>query len=233
MKKEILGVKIDDVTITQTVQIVKNWLSKKEKYYITTPNPELIVLAQRDEELKSIINNSDLAIPDGNGLKLSGDIVCNTPGIDVMEELVKVLPNWGFTAGFLGGKDEVAKKTAECLRKKYPKLKVTFADSGGIVDEQGVQLNKNSHFPQTDVLFVAFGQPKQEKWIAKNLDKLPIKVAMGVGGSFDYITGNIPRAPGWVRDLGFEWLFRLMIQPRRIKRQLRLLKFVWLLAKGN
>ncbi len=233
MKKEILGIKIDDVTLAQSIQIIKDWLSKTGKYYITTPNPELIVLAQKDEELKSIINNSDLAIPDGNGLKLSGDIVCNTPGIDLMEELIRALSNWGFTTGFLGGRDEVAKRVAKCLKKKYPKLKITFADSGGEVDKQGVQFNKKSFLPKTDVLFVAFGQPKQEKWIAKNLDKLPIKIVMGVGGSFDYIADSIPRAPKWVRNLGFEWLFRLIIQPGRIKRQLRLLKYIWLLVSHN
>jgi len=81
--------------------------------------------------------------------------------------------------------------------------------------------------PQTDLLFIAFGPPKQEKWIANNLDKVPIKVAMGVGGAFDYLSGNVFRAPKWLRDLGMEWLFRLSLQPWRIKRQLSLLKFIF------
>ncbi|MBI4040089.1 WecB/TagA/CpsF family glycosyltransferase [Candidatus Daviesbacteria bacterium] len=82
--------------------------------------------------------------------------------------------------------------------------------------------------PPTDILFVAFGQVKQEKWITENLSEIPVKVAMGVGGAFDYISGRVPRAPIWMRRLGLEWLFRLITQPWRIRRQMVLLKFAWL-----
>jgi len=80
-------------------------------------------------------------------------------------------------------------------------------------------------------LFVAFGAPKQEFWISENLNKIPVKVAIGVGGAFDYISGKIPRAPRFIRNIGFEWLFRLVVQPWRMKRQLSLIKFAWLIAK--
>lgn len=232
MKKDILGIKIDDVSLDQAIKIIHDWLSKPGKYYIVTPNPEIVMMAQKDEELKKIINNADLAVPDGVGLKLSGNIVCNTPGADLMEELIMMSADWGFTTGFLGGRGEVAKKTAECLKKKYPKLEVAFAESGGEVDKDG-KLFKPFKLLKCDLLFVAFGPPKQEKWIAKNLDKIPVKVAMGVGGAFDYITGEIPRAPKLIRNIGLEWLFRLILEPWRIKRQLKLLKFLWLLAKNN
>ena len=82
-----------------------------------------------------------------------------------------------------------------------------------------------------DILFVAFGFPKQEQWIAENLDKIPVKVAMGVGGAFDYISGNVPRSPVFIRKLGLEWLFRLIIQPWRLKRQLALFKFIYLVLR--
>ena len=219
MKKTILGVNIDDVNLDETVNIVKNWLSKRGKHYIVTPNPEIVVMAQKDEKLKNIINRADLAIPDGIGLKLSTDIENTTPGIDVMEELVKIAAEKGFTTGFLGGRDKVAEKSAECLKKKYPKLKVSF------VSEEPEKI------PAADILFVAFGAPKQEYWIAANLDKIPVRVTMGVGGAFDYISGRAPRAPRWIRDLGFEWLFRLIIQPWRIKRQLALVKFIFYMLK--
>lgn len=243
MKKDILGIKIDDVTVDEVVEKVKGWLSKPGKYYIVTPNPEILIMAQEDKELKDILNRADLAIPDGAGLKLAGDIVCHTPGIDVMEALVKEASEKGFTTGFLGGRDEVAVKTAECLRSRYPKLKISFANGDIEVDEDGREvelsdknqessdkkLNSKFFIPNTDLLFVALGPPKQEKWIAKNLSKLPVKVAMGVGGAFDFLSGQVPRAPKWARDLGFEWLFRLIIQPWRIKRQLALFKYLWLL----
>lgn len=250
MKKDIFGIKIDDVTIPEIVEKVEGWLKKGGKHYIVTPNPEIVVMSQKDQELKRIINNADLAIPDGVGLKLTGDIVMTTPGIDVMEGLVKLAAERGFTIGLLGGRGEVAERCAERLSKKYPKLKLVFAGEGGKIDEDGNLKEQDLRFkiydlgeknihkslfinhkslPKADILFVALGPPKQEKWIAKNLDKIPVKVAMGVGGAFDYISGDIPRAPKWMRNLGLEWLFRLIIQPWRIKRQLALLKYLWLI----
>lgn len=217
MEKQLLGVKIDDVNLDQAIQIALDLVKKPGKHYIVTPNPEILVMAQKDEELKKILNAADLAIPDGVGLKLSGDIVMTTPGIDLMEELIKMADDRAFTVGFLGGRDGVAKKTAECLLKKYPKLKVSF-----VCEEPG-------KIPATDILFVAFGAPKQEKWIANNLGNIPVKVAMGVGGAFDYLSGRVPRAPKFIRNLGFEWMFRLIIEPWRIKRQLKLLKYLKLL----
>ncbi len=226
MIKHVLGVKIDDVSLNEAIKIVESWLKIDGKHYIVTPNPEFIVTAQKDLEFKKILNNADLSVPDGNGLKIGSDIVCNTPGIDLMEELIRMVSGKGFTVGFLGGRDGVAEKTSKCLQKRYPKLKVSFA-----VEE--FKSLKDLKLLKTDLLFVAFGHPKQEKWIAENLPKIDVKVAMGVGGAFDYISGQIPRAPRWIRSLGLEWLFRLIIQPRRIKRQLALLKYLWLLTKYN
>lgn len=218
MKKNILGIKIDDLNTPQIVEIVEGWLKKSGKYYIVTPNPEIVMMAQKDLELKKIINNANLSIPDGVGLKLSGDILNYSPGIDVMEELIKRASDWAAAVGFLGGSAGVAEKTAECLLKKYPRLKLSFASSVTPRD-----------FPKCDLLFVALGAPKQEKWIAKNLPKLPIKVAMGVGGAFDFLSGKVPRAPLWIRNIGMEWLFRLIVQPWRIKRQLALIKYLLML----
>lgn len=227
MKKEVLGIKIDDVSIQEVVDTVKKWLSKKGKHYIVTPNPEIVVMAQKDKELKKIINNADLAIPDGAGLKLTGDIENISPGVDVMDRLVKMAADLGFVTGFLGGRDRVAEGCAERLKSKYPKLKVSFARGDIDVDNNG----EATHYSllTTHLLFVAFGPPKQEKWIAKNLGKLDVKVAMVVGGAFDYISGTVPRAPKWLRNLELEWLFRLIIQPWRIKRQLALLKYLMLI----
>lgn len=242
MKKYILGIKIDDISVDQVVTTVEKWLSvsqgrilRGQKHYIVTPNPEIVVMAQKDKELKNIINNTDLAIPDGTGLKLATDIENTTPGIDVVERLVKMAADLGFTTGFLGGRDKVALKCAECLKKKYPKLKVSFAESGGEISKEGDGggWGNLGDLGKVDLLFVAFGPPKQEKWIAKNLRKLDVRVAMGVGGAFDYISGRVPRAPIWIRNLGFEWLFRLIIQPWRIKRQLALVKYLWLLISQH
>lgn len=211
MKKVIFGVKIDDVNMDEAVSKVHVWLQGKAKKYIVTPNPEFIMTAQDDPEFKKILNKADLSIPDGVGLKLSGRIKNTIPGTDLMERLIALAAEKGFVVGLLGGMNGVAEQAAERLQKKYPRLKI------------------DSSSP--DLLFVAFGHPKQEKWIAKNLSRFPVKVAMGVGGAFDYISGQVPRAPIRLRRIGLEWLFRLLLQPWRIKRQLKLLTFVWFCVK--
>ncbi|MBI2334188.1 WecB/TagA/CpsF family glycosyltransferase [Candidatus Daviesbacteria bacterium] len=213
MKKYILGVKIDDVNMDEALEIVHQWLQKSEKRYIVTPNPEFIMTAQKDPEFKETLNNADLSIPDGAGLKLSGRIKNIVAGVDLMERLVDKSRDWGVTVGLLGGGPGVAEKAAECLQKKYPKIKIDNI--------------------APDILFVAFGAPKQEKWIVQNLPKLKVKVAMGVGGAFDYLSGKVPRAPEFLRSLGLEWLFRLIIQPWRIKRQMALLRYLWFVLNSK
>lgn len=224
---KILGVKIDDVDLKEATDLAVTWLGGKGKKYIVTPNPEFLIAAMHDPEFRKILNDADLSIPDGIGLKIANPKLKNRlAGVDLVTQLCKVAEEKGFTVAFLGGYDNVAIKTSECLKKKYPGIEVTFAGSGGHVDADGVLLGKLT-LPKTDILFVGFGQVKQEKWIAKNLSTLPVRIAMGVGGTFDYLSGRIPRAPGVVRQIGLEWLFRLLMQPSRIKRQINLLKFIW------
>lgn len=251
----ILGVRVDKANMAQVIEEVEVWLKSEGKYYITTPNPEFIMAAQGDKEFRQVLNKADLAVPDGSRLGWASQILSEknlfkkillwpfflfpikavihfdtVPGVDLMERLCWMSAEKGFTVGFLGGRKNVALETAECLKKKYSKLKVIFAENGGEVDEGGKSLRelKLHKGLKIDILFVAFGQGKQEKWIAQNLPSIPVKVAMGVGGSFDYLSGNVMRAPDGLRSLGLEWAFRLITQPWRIKRQLILIKFVWL-----
>jgi N-acetylglucosaminyldiphosphoundecaprenol N-acetyl-beta-D-mannosaminyltransferase len=139
--------------------------------------------------------------------------------VDLVESLSKEVSKQPITVGFLGAGPNIAELTAECLRKKYPGLKV------GLVSKDWLEELKNK---KVDILFVAFGSPKQEIWISENLGVLPAKVVIGVGGAFDFISGKVRRAPLCMRKIGLEWLFRLIIQPWRIKRQLRLIQFVYL-----
>lgn len=247
MKTNLLDVKIDDIDINEARNTILKWLSVPGKHYIVTPNPEFLVIAQIDTEFKNILNKADLGIPDGAGLKLSGKIKYTLPGVDLMEALIKDCADNGFAIGLIGGSKNLANKLSERLKTKYKGLKIEIADSNFIVNiigeeiidstlnlETGKKDKEIYHkdlYKKIDILFVAFGMLKQEKWIAKNIDKLNIKVMMGVGGAFDYLSGNTPRAPEWIRTLGMEWLFRLISQPRRIKRQLALLKYLWLLTK--
>lgn len=148
--------------------------------------------------------------------------------------------------GFLGGGPKVAEMAAECLKKKYPWITVRYsseewkglqAGEGSAADDivrYGFEKNglgNTSGNEKLDILFVAFGAPKQEKWIASHLSELPVTMAMGVGGALDYLSETVSRAPGPVRALGLEWLYRLVRQPWRWRRQLALPQFVWLVAR--
>lgn len=221
----ILGVGFNNLTKKEVLEYILE--SSAGKYYIVTPNPEILVIADSDKNYKKTLNNARLALPDGIGVLLAAKFLGfsfkeKITGIGLLESLCQAAAKQPITVGFLGGAEAVAVKAAECLKKSYPSLKVSFAAPNLKFKVQ------NSKFPKTDILFVAFGSPKQELWIAKNLSKLPVRVAIGVGGAFDFISGRVPRAPKWMQDLGFEWLFRLIIQPWRIKRQLSLLKFTYL-----
>ncbi len=232
--EEVLGIKIDDVNMREALMKIEEWIWNPGKHYIVTPNPEFLVAAQEDGEFKKILNNADLSIPDGAGLKLSGKIKNTLSGTDLMNNLIRLSAEKAFTIGFLGGEKGVAERLKDCLKGEYQTLSVVFASSGGSIDNQGRGLSDPKiKIPPVDILFVAFGHIKQEKWIAGNFENTPAKVMMAVGGAFDYLSGKVPRAPRVIRNMGFEWLFRLIIQPHRIIRQMALLKYLWLLTKNR
>lgn len=229
-KIDILGIGITNDPENKILEYVaKILLEKKKKVSIFTPNPEIIMLAQKDIEFKKIVNSSDIALPDGVGVVVGSRFVgkpiqARITGVDFMLKLCELAQKLAsedaertVMTGFLGGQEGVAERASECLREKYPNIGIGFV--GKTWDEK---LLKASHI---DILFVAFGAPNQEKWIYENLPKIPVTIAMGVGGSFDFISGKVMRAPKIIRLFGLEWLFRLIIQPWRWRRQLQLLHF--------
>src|SRR3989344_6959928 len=237
-KKKILGVGITNSTKEKILEYILKSLEKKDKkLFVVTPNPEFLVLANKDSGFRKVLNNADLALPDGVGVIFAGRILGNSfeervTGVDLMNDLIFHVAKKPITVGFLGGRDGVAEKTAECLQKKHPKLKIGFIgeewpDDSSKYNVASIKYEKTEKgtngiratkymLHATDILFVAFGAPKQEMWINENLQNLPVKVAIGVGGAFDYISGKTPRAPLFLRSIGFEWLYRLVIQPWRI-----------------
>lgn len=231
--------------------LTKKALEKEKKTFVVTINPEIAMLALKDKEYEKVLKSADLALADGIGILIAGKIFGKAfkgrvHGVDLVEKLSEAVSKQPITVGFLGGKQNVAERTAECLREKYPGLRVAFATSEvsevpGVSKVSKGKSKAPSDTPDTfdtsftsiacDILFVAFGSPKQEKWIYQNLPKINVRVAIGVGGAFDFISGRVRRAPQWVRGLGFEWLFRLLIQPWRAKRQTALARFVLLVLK--
>jgi N-acetylglucosaminyldiphosphoundecaprenol N-acetyl-beta-D-mannosaminyltransferase len=258
MKIKELIFKIENITFDKALEyIVENAQKKGTKRFIVTINTELVMLAKKDPRYEEVLKSADLAVVDGIGVVWAGKIFGKRfperiHGVDLVERLARSVANLPagrqekpITVGFLGGKENVAQRASECLRNKYPGLRVAFAESewpGLEANQEKVSSIKyqvlskeedNRHntkyiIPNTriDILFVAFGSPKQEYWISENLSKIDVKVAIGVGGSFDFISGQVRRAPVWMRKIGLEWLFRLIIQPWRIKRQTALVIFV-------
>ena len=226
----LLGVGFADLNEQEVLEFIITGLpNQSEKYYIVTPNPELLVMAGKDKNYQGVLNNAKLALPDGIGVMIAGKIMGKQlreriHGVDLVKSLCREVSKQPITVGFLGAGSNIAEKTVECLKEKYPGLKV------GLVAKEWSESLKDK---QVDILFVAFGSPKQEIWISENLEKLPAKVVIGVGGAFDFISGKVRRAPLFMRKIGLEWLFRLIIQPWRIKRQLRLIQFIFLVLKAR
>ena len=232
MKTEILGVKIDNLAMEGALQKVEDFLKDGQQHYIVTPNPEFLVLAQKDEEFRRILNQADLAISDGVGLILAARFLGQSlkqrvSGTDLMEKICQKAAQKKWPIFLIGGVEGIAERVAENLRKKYLGLKI-----GTVLQIQSLQTRTVSE--GQSLLFIALGAPKQEKWIAKNLRKMPsVKLAMGVGGAFDFMAGQVPRAPKFLRAIGLEWLWRLFYQPWRIKRIFRaVIVFPWLVIRS-
>ncbi len=234
-KKNILGIGFTNAKEDEILEYILQGLERgRQKYFIVTPNPEILMLSRNDVKYKKVLNSAKLALPDGIGVMIAGKVMGRklkqrTQGADFIKSLCRAVAEKPITVGFLGAGTNIAEQTAECLIKKFPTLKVVFTASGS-PDDKTVHLIKDQK-REIDILFVAFGSPKQEIWIYENLDKLPVKIAIGVGGAFDFLSGKVKRAPFWIRKAGLEWLFRLISQPWRIKRQLALIRFVALILK--
>ena len=214
---KILGVRVDKINLAEAVKLVEVWVKQDKKRYIVTPNPEFIMLAQKDAEFRKILNSADLAIPDGAGLRLADRRLNRVTGVDLMLSLI----NKGYKTVLAGGKPGIAEKVAITLRSNLVG-RPTRLDLVGMTEPSVEKINNI----RPDLLFVALGMAKQEKWIVKNLPKLNVKVAMGVGGALDQIAKPWLRAPLLVRRAGLEWLYRLILQPWRLKRQWQLVRFL-------
>jgi len=195
--------------------------------------------AKKDEKFKDLLNDGDLTIPDGIGLVYASRMKKKrlperVTGFDLSVKLIQLANKKGYTLFLLGGKEGIAKKAKGKLEKDYPNIKIAGVHNGffkgthigydGHDEEMKVieEINKS----KADILFVGFGAPRQEKWIHENKDKLNCKVVIGNGGTIDILAGEVNRAPEIFQNLGMEWLYRLLKDPRRIKRQLVLPLFI-------
>ena len=227
---ELYGVRIDDMEKKDLLAQVRFWFEQDGQHIIFTPNPEFILLSEKNPEFKTMLNRADVNIPDGVGLRfavaaLTDDYLRNRyTGVDLLSDLASECAKQHKRLLLLGGQKGSAFTAAEQLRKKYPALDVTDCDpgylSGGIGDVSFSQKQvREVNEMKPDVLAVALGQGKQEQFILQHLSRIPsVKIAVGVGGSFESIAGTKKRAPKRMRQMGLEWVWRLVIEPSRIKR---------------
>ncbi len=231
---QIMGINVLGTTVPELLARVEDFISHNSKFSIVTPNPELILLAQKNSKLRESLNSSDLPVPDGVGLKLAIPDLNIIKGRELFLELIKLAVKKGWRVFLLGGLENEAElaahklKIGNSLENGNWKLEIE-ADRGPKLDENADPISEvdrknedrvinkiKSFAPQ--LLFVAFGNSKQELWVYKNLSKLNIRGAMSVGGTFRYITGIVSLPPKWMENLGLEWLWRLICEPKRIGR---------------
>jgi len=237
-RKHFLGVAIDHLSLQEAREKSEQFLLSEKSTKIFTPNPEMVVLAQQDRSFCEVLNSGDLNLCDGFGLSFLGGFTRIT-GVDFMLDLCARAEVLGKSVYLLGsGRREIVEAVALKLKEKFPALQVVGFSEGPVITVTqkrregetlfyglGVKTVDNHRIisqineKRPDLLFVAYGMGKQEKWIQEFLPQCKsVKIAMGVGGSFDYIAGKVSRAPCFMRKIGLEWLYRVVREPKRLRR---------------
>jgi len=230
MRTEILGVGYDDVTMAEAVQRGLALIDEHRAAYVVTPNPEIIMLARENAALVSAIEDASLVLADGVGVTIGAKILgtpmkARVPGIDFASNLMAEMAKREMSVFLFGAKPGVAEKAAENLSEKYPGLRIVGVNDGYFKDDAPIIEKINAAKP--DFLFVCLGAPKQETWMQTNADKLDVGLMAGLGGCMDVYAGNVQRAPERWQKMGLEWLYRLLKEPSRIGRMMKLPKFVF------
>ncbi len=228
---EILGVPFDVVTMDEAVERALGFLGEEGRHFICTPNPEIVMEAQKDKELMDILHQADLVIPDGIGVVWASRyaeeaLPERVAGYDLTQRLFAALQDTQETFYFFGAAPGVSAKAAKRMQEVYPNLRIVGGHNGYFDEKEERRIIADIKKKQPSVLLVGLGAPKQEKWIYENIRLLNVKLCIGIGGCFDVMAGNVKRAPKAFRKLGLEWFYRLISQPSRWKRMLRLPLFV-------
>lgn len=232
MKSKVLDVQIDMVDMEQAINQVSAMITQPKPQLVVTANSEMVMLANRDPLLYEIMARADLVVPDGIGViwasrLLSIPLKERVPGVELMQALLEKSATENWRIFLLGSKPGIADQAADAIRSMYSEINIVGTHHGFFRNEEDAVLTKIKA-ASPDILFIALGVPKQEKFAAAHLASLGVPVAMGVGGSFEIFAGAVKRAPAWMRKIGLEWLYRLLQQPTRIGRMLALPQFVLL-----
>ncbi|OGL73084.1 hypothetical protein A3E39_04280 [Candidatus Uhrbacteria bacterium RIFCSPHIGHO2_12_FULL_60_25] len=222
---ECFGVRVDGLRLED---VIKRVAEATRTLWIVTLNPEILLEARRNIAYRDVLNRADMRIVDGVGLlafgRLRGSRPERTTGVDLAQALVERAASQGQTVAFVGGEKGIREKALAHQTKRFPTLKGIQTPTGTISltgqgDEQDDEARHRLSLLAPEVILVALGHPKQEFWISRHINEFPTaKVIVGIGGTFDYWSGAVPRAPRWMRTIGLEWLFRLIREPKRFKR---------------
>ena len=227
----ILGVPVDRLSYPDWIQLTEGWIrAASGPHQVCTVNPEFIMIARQDAIFFNILNRAALCVPDGVGLlwasrRLGNPMRERLTGSDGVPLIARHAAERGWRIFFLGAGSGIAQKAAAILCRRYPGLQVAGAYAGSPAESEEDDIVAMINEAKADILFVAYGAPQQDKWIARNLPRLNVSMAMGIGGSLDFIARQVPRAPAWMRRRGLEWCYRLLRQPWRFRRMLRLPRF--------
>ncbi len=230
MRIDVLGVAYDNVTMEEALAKGREILMGEKCCYCVTPNAEMAYEALHDEAFCGVLNGADLVLPDGAGVVLGAKIL-KTPlkqkvaGIEFAQNMLSVMEELGARLFLLGSKPGVAELAAEKMLAKHPQLQISGTADGYFKDEAAVVRKINE--VGADVVYVCLGAPKQERFMRAHQGELCVKLMCGLGGTLDGIAGTVKRAPRWMIRLQLEWLYRLIKEPRRFGRMLRLPKFIF------
>ena len=232
----VLGIRVDSLSFYDTLVEAERLIVRRNPAYMISLSALTVLSAKKDQEFARIIRDAAIVSCDGSGVKLAvrllyGKDIKRVSGVDLIPHLCGLCAERGFGVYFLGSKPEAVSGTVKRMKTRFPELKVSgFCD--GYFDEKNVKYvvsGIKKAAPQ--VLFIGLGQPAQEKWINSHKDELKVPLLIGVGGSFDVLSGRLSRAPYIFQKTGFEWAYRLCMEPWRIRRILRLFTFIWLVLK--
>jgi len=236
MRLDIAGVGVDNLIKNEILEKIKVFFESNKQHLVFTPNPEMVVDTQRDNFFKEALEKSSLSVADGFGLVIAAKFLYNhslqrLTGVELMDQICRLASQDNKSIYLVGGKVGIAQDAAKKLKIKYPNLKIVGAEEGielcNCEKAPGILLNKEENDSliqriqnaKPDILFIAFGHGKQEKWLAEFISVLPsVKIGMGVGGAFDFIAEKVMRAPKIMQTTGLEWLWRFIIQPFRFNR---------------
>ncbi len=231
-RRQVLGIPVDDVDATEALAWIERAIAAAraaEGAFVTrqvvTLNPEIVIAARSNPALRNAIVAADLVLPDGAGVVWAAHLRERVTGVDLLEALAEVAARRGYRLFLLGAAPGVARAAGDALCARFPDLCIAGSYAGSPDPAERAAIAARMRAASADVVFVAFGAPAQELWIATARGSLGAAVAIGVGGALDFVAGRLPRAPEWMRARGLEWLFRLLRQPWRWRRMLALPRF--------